>query len=129
MYKIKTDRKQVINNHPSGITLPVVCIQGLGFVGAAMATAVAIAIDEEGNPIYNVIGVDLPNELGLARVDAINNGEFPFATSDDKLVSAILNVVSTKCDMSLRSFRIYVNLNKLFLLLYASFGVCTSSIV
>ena len=89
MNKIKTNRKQVINNHPSGITVPVVCIQGLGFVGAAMATAVAIAIDEEGNPIYDVIGVDLPNELGLARVDAINNGEFPFATSDDKLVSAI----------------------------------------
>jgi len=94
MNKINTDRKQVINNYPSGITVPVVCIQGLGFVGAAMATAVAIAADEHGKPIYDVVGVDLPNELGQARVDAINNGEFPFATSDDRLISALTKVNS-----------------------------------
>ena len=39
-----------------------VCIQGLGYVGAAMATAVVSARDSKGQPIYDVIGVDLSNE-------------------------------------------------------------------
>jgi len=66
-----------------------VCIQGLGFVGAAMATAVAIAKDKEGSYLFNVIGIDLPNEIGRKRVEAINNGQFPFLVSDEKLKAAI----------------------------------------
>ena len=44
--------------------MKTVCVQGLGFVGAAMATAIALAVDDKGYPIYNVIGVDLPNKNG-----------------------------------------------------------------
>lgn len=66
-----------------------VCVQGLGFVGSAMATAVAIATNDNGDPIYNVVGVDLPNKIGQSRVNAINKGEFPFQISDEKLISAL----------------------------------------
>ena len=66
-----------------------ICIQGLGFVGSAMATAVAIAEDNRGKLIYDVVGVDLPNETGKKRVDAINKGEFPFTISDDRLLLAL----------------------------------------
>ena len=66
-----------------------VCIQGLGFVGAAMSTAVSIATDHNKNPLYDVIGVDLPNKMGLERVNAINSGNFPFETSDNYLLSSI----------------------------------------
>ena len=38
----------------------IVCVQGLGFVGAANAIAIASARDGAGNPLYIVIGVDLP---------------------------------------------------------------------
>ena len=72
-----------------GTDRPVVCIQGLGFVGAAMAVAVAAARDARGNPLYNVIGVDLPTERGKAAVASVNEGRFPFATTDAKLVDAI----------------------------------------
>lgn len=68
---------------------PIVCIQGLGFVGAAMAVATSAAIDERREPIYQVIGVDLPNDHGLEIVNMINQGIFPFPTSDDKLIEAI----------------------------------------
>lgn len=54
-----------------------------------MATAVALAKDAEGQPIYDVIGVDLSNEIGLKRVEAINQGRFPFETSDEKLGPAL----------------------------------------
>ncbi len=66
-----------------------VCIQGLGFVGAAMATAVASAKDEAGQPYFDVIGVDLPSPAGLMRVQTINEGRFPFETVDLKLTTAL----------------------------------------
>jgi UDP-N-acetyl-D-mannosaminuronate dehydrogenase len=64
-------------------------VQGLGYVGAAMATAVAHVSDEEGNRIYDVVGIDLPDETGRHRVESIKCGDFPFATTDEKLSSAL----------------------------------------
>jgi nucleotide sugar dehydrogenase len=72
-----------------GAGRPTVCVQGLGFVGAAMATAVASARGEDGQPLFNVIGVDLPTADGHARIQAVARGEFPFPTTDAKLTSAI----------------------------------------
>ena len=66
-----------------------VCIQGLGFVGAATAVAIGMAEDIEGNPLYDVVGVDLPTKSGMERIDAINHGTFPLRTSDSKLIEAL----------------------------------------
>lgn len=66
-----------------------VCVQGLGFVGAAMAAAIAQARDEEGQACFDVIGVDLPTPLGQERVSALNAGRFPFETADNDLVAAV----------------------------------------
>jgi nucleotide sugar dehydrogenase len=63
----------------------VVCIQGLGFVGAAMAVAVASAKTADGTPAFDVIGVDLANNVGLPRIAAINEGRFPFACEDQRV--------------------------------------------
>ena len=68
---------------------PVVCVQGLGFVGAAMAVAVADARDDAGAPRFNVAGIDLPTPEGLAKIEAINAGRFPIATSDEELEPAL----------------------------------------
>ena len=66
-----------------------VCVQGLGFVGAAMATAVAVAKGRSGQYLYNVIGVELPTTEGVRKVQCINRGEFPLSTVDKELISAI----------------------------------------
>lgn len=66
-----------------------VCIQGLGFVGSAMSLAVAMARDKDGNAIYNVVGIDLPNIEGKRRVESINKGVFPFESNDNKLRQAM----------------------------------------
>ncbi|KMY86518.1 UDP-glucose dehydrogenase [Candidatus Paraburkholderia calva] len=67
---------------------PLVCIQGLGFVGAAMAVACARAGTRRGGePVYEVIGLDLPTEAGKHRVEKINGGEFPFGTTDSSLIA------------------------------------------
>ena len=65
-------------------TRQTVCVQGLGFVGHAMATAVAHAQNDPGEPTFDVVGVDLPTKAGLERIAAINAGRFPFATADAK---------------------------------------------
>lgn len=69
--------------------LPVVCVQGLGHVGSAMATAIASAIDEDGNPCFNVIGVDLDNEISRAKIEAVNSGQLPVACTDAKFSEAL----------------------------------------
>jgi UDP-N-acetyl-D-glucosamine dehydrogenase len=69
--------------------LPVVCVQGLGFVGSAMAVAVADARDGDGAPRFNVAGIDLPTPDGLAKVEAINAGRLPVAATDAELADAL----------------------------------------
>lgn len=68
---------------------PVVCVQGLGFVGAAMAIAVAAARRPDGAPAYDVVGVDLDGGPGRRRVDALNEGRFPFETTDTNLAESL----------------------------------------
>ena len=63
-----------------------VCVQGLGFVGAANAIAIAGACGPDGQPLHRVVGVDLPTTSGCERAAAINRGEFPYATTDADLV-------------------------------------------
>jgi UDP-N-acetyl-D-glucosamine dehydrogenase len=69
--------------------LPVVCVQGLGFVGSAMAVAVADARDGAGAPRFAVAGIDLPTPDGLAKIEAINAGRLPVAASDEGLKAAL----------------------------------------
>jgi nucleotide sugar dehydrogenase len=66
-----------------------VCIQGIGFVGAAMAVAVAMARDRQGWPLYQVVGVDVSSATGIDRVKSLNKGRFPFPTDDTKLLQAL----------------------------------------
>jgi nucleotide sugar dehydrogenase len=63
-------------------------VQGLGFVGAANAVAIASAKNETGQRLYRVVGVDRDTTLGRCRVAALNEGRFPFATSDPALTEA-----------------------------------------
>lgn len=68
---------------------PVICIQGLGFVGFAMALAVATARDAKGEHCFNVIGVELPSDRGRSIVSQINSGKLPIASSDPKMEAAL----------------------------------------
>ena len=108
----------------SQTTRPVVCIQGLGFVGIAMAIAVAAAKDKSGAPAYSVIGVDLPNASGKEKVSEINCGRLPVKANDEHLVTSFHsaidggNLVATTdaeafglADISVVDVQLDVNLN------------------
>ncbi|MEX1017271.1 MAG: nucleotide sugar dehydrogenase [Phycisphaeraceae bacterium] len=68
---------------------PIVCVQGLGFVGAAMATAVAAAADERDAACFNVVGVELDNPAGRAKIEAINAGRMPIECNDRQFADAL----------------------------------------
>ena len=68
---------------------PIVCVQGLGFVGSAMAVATSISKSDSSELNFNVIGIDLDTKLGNERIDAINKGKFPFNTNDEFLKKSL----------------------------------------
>lgn len=70
-----------------------IAIQGLGFVGSAMAVAVASKLNDDGRPIFHVTGIDLPSEAGQERIDCIASGKFPFKTNDIKLEKELKKAV------------------------------------
>jgi len=84
-----------------------VCIQGLGFVGSAMATAVAAAKDNNGLAYFNVVGIDLPTKQGQYRVDKINQCEFPYTTSDENLLSVFKQSCENGCLTATTNIDIY----------------------
>ncbi len=61
--------------------MKIVCVQGLGFVGSAMAVAIA-----SGNKNLKVIGLEKNNERGKDIINKINYGKLPFTTEDKNLV-------------------------------------------
>lgn len=67
---------------------PVVVVQGLGFVGAAMAAALSSAKSGDGAPLYRVIGVDLASEEGQRKIAAANSGVSPIRSSDPAMDQA-----------------------------------------
>ncbi len=66
-----------------------VCVQGAGFVGAAMAVAIASARDASGNPIYQVTAVDQDSEAGRQRTSSLGRGVFPFPCADSQMLGAL----------------------------------------
>ena len=79
---------------PPGTGRPVVCVQGLGFVGMAMALGTASARDGDA-PAFDVIGVERDDEAGRERVRTVNEGRLPIRSTDPKMEEAIQRAVET----------------------------------
>ena len=80
---LKKDRKTVV-------------VQGLGFVGSAMAAALAGARNKDGVSVFNVIGVDLPDEKNLWKIMRVNSGKPPILSSDKNIETAYENGYKNK---------------------------------
>jgi len=63
-----------------------------------MAVAVSSKLNNEGVPIFNVTGIDLPTGAGQERIDCINSGKFPFKTNDSKLLGELKKAVE-RCNL------------------------------
>lgn len=71
----------------------VVVVQGLGFVGAAVAACVAAARDANDQPRFFVIGLDLATPGGYWKVARIGEGLAPIASPDPDLPTLIDDAV------------------------------------
>lgn len=71
----------------------VVVVQGLGFVGTAMAAVTARARRTNGDPSFLVIGVDLPEPDSYWKVGMIRAGRSPVATEDARLDEYVRDAV------------------------------------
>lgn len=60
----------------------VVVVQGLGFVGSAVAAVIAAARTAGGEPAYFVIGVDLATHGSYWKIARLNEGRAPIASPD-----------------------------------------------
>lgn len=67
----------------------VVVVQGLGFVGSAVAAVVSAARDDAGSPRHFVIGVDLATPAAFWKVAKMNAGQVAFASPDPELSALI----------------------------------------
>jgi UDP-N-acetyl-D-glucosamine dehydrogenase len=61
-----------------------ICVQGLGFVGAAMSILVA-STTKRNEPIFNVYGLELNNKKGREKIKKLNSGKFITNITDNKL--------------------------------------------
>jgi UDP-N-acetyl-D-glucosamine dehydrogenase len=68
---------------------PLVCVQGLGFVGTATALAVASARERDGSPAYDVVGVEMDSPGGRERAEALRAGALPIQSADPKMAAAL----------------------------------------
>ena len=78
----------------------VVVVQGLGFVGSAVAAVIASARDRADEPAWFVIGVDLPTQAGWWKIARLNEGRAPVTSPDpdfERLVHSGVHVSKNLC--------------------------------
>jgi nucleotide sugar dehydrogenase len=81
----------------------VVVVQGLGFVGSAVAAVIAAARNSAGEPAYFVIGVDLATPASYWKISRLNEGHAPIASPDaefDRLVAEGVHEFGNLCATS-----------------------------
>lgn len=74
---------------------PIICIQGLGFVGTAMMIAIASRFLKNKNLFY-VIGIDKNNTRGKKIAKDLNSGNLTINTTDKDLQTSFKKIFSKK---------------------------------
>lgn len=74
----------------------IVAVQGLGFVGCVMASVVADAENEKGEPVYYVHGHQRPSKRSFWKVPVINSGVPPVSSSDPEVPAIFHRTVVEK---------------------------------
>lgn len=73
-----------------------VVVQGLGFVGSAMVAALANARKAKEEILYNVIGLDLPDERNFWKIGRVNDGKSPVLSLDKNIDIAYRNALKNE---------------------------------
>lgn len=74
----------------------IVVVMGVGFVGAVMAGVVADTVDEAGQPLKFVIGMQRPSPRSFWKIPTINQGRCPVEAEDPEVAPLITRCVLEK---------------------------------
>ena len=58
-----------------------IVVIGMGYVGAAMSIVISSSTKNK-NKIFKVCGIDKENQDGILKINALNEGIFPYKSSD-----------------------------------------------
>jgi nucleotide sugar dehydrogenase len=85
-----------ISAHERTLGRGIVAVQGLGFVGAVMATVVADAVDGEGKSLYFVHGQQRASGRSYWKVPVLNEGRSPIEAEDPEIAEIFPRTVKEK---------------------------------
>ncbi len=74
----------------------IVVVIGLGFVGAVMASVVADAVGDDGQPSKFVIGLQRPSPKSYWKIPVMNRGVAPVTAEDPEVAAIIERCVKQK---------------------------------
>ena len=72
-----------------------ISVVGLGYVGSAMAIVLADARNKK-KIFFDVTGLDLKTQTGLARINKLNSCQFPFKTKDKQIYNKLKKIKKQK---------------------------------
>ena len=95
-YSKEFERLEEVVKNQRALGREIVLVMGLGFVGAVMATVIADAIDEKGNPTKFVIGMQRPSTRSFWKIPFLNRGISPVSSEDPEVPLLINRCVNEK---------------------------------
>jgi UDP-N-acetyl-D-glucosamine dehydrogenase len=75
-----------------------VAVQGLGFVGSAVAIAIS-SVDKNGAPHFQVFGVERDDPKGKEMVELLNSGQSCFSNADEDFIGYLHAGLNTSCNL------------------------------
>ena len=90
------ERLQEIVSNQRALNREIVVVMGIGFVGAVMASVVADAEDQKGNPTKFVIGMQRPSTRSYWKIPLLNRGISPVSSEDPEVPLMINRCVNGK---------------------------------
>ena len=75
-----------------------VAVQGLGFVGSAVAIAIS-SIKKSGVPHFQVFGVEMDDQKGNEMVELLNSGQSCFSNTDDNFTDYLHAGLNVSCNL------------------------------
>lgn len=95
-YQVEEQRLKDLVQEQKSMGRQIVVVMGVGFVGAVMAGVVADAVDEQGNPLYFVIGMQRPSPRSYWKIPYLNRGLAPVEAEDPEVAPLISRCVLEK---------------------------------
>ncbi|MGA1826132.1 MAG: nucleotide sugar dehydrogenase [bacterium] len=95
-YQPEFQRLSALVNEQRSLGREIVVVVGVGFVGAVMAAVVADSVDDKGQPLKFVIGVQRPSTRSYWKIPLLNRGISPIKAEDPAVDTLINRCVTEK---------------------------------